>query len=121
MVFIEKSIFIILKKIDLYFSHLLDYTDPKYPKHSFSTLSETEIEKILKGIKTDHPLCVKGKAILELAYSSALRTKELYNLKIIDIDFKKDYSLLSSQRIIKIELYLLVKLPSSGLKSILQK
>ena len=50
MVFIEKSIFIILKKIDLYFSHLLDYTDPKYPKHSFSTLSETEIEKILQSI-----------------------------------------------------------------------
>jgi len=32
---------------------------------------------------------VKGKAIIELAYSSALRPRELYNLKITDIDFKK--------------------------------
>jgi len=66
-----------------------DYENPKYPKQSFPTLSEVEIEKILQGIKTDYPLCVKGKAILELAYSSALRPRELYNLKITDIDFKK--------------------------------
>jgi len=32
---------------------------------------------------------VKGKAILELAYSSALRPCELYNLKITDINFKR--------------------------------
>jgi len=73
----------------IFISPLRDYTNPKYPKHSFPTLSETEIEKILKGIRTDHPLCVKGKAILGLAYSSALRPRELYNLKITDIDFKK--------------------------------
>lgn len=73
----------------IFLSPLRDYTNPKYPKHSFPTLSETEIENILQGIKTDHPLCVKGKAILELAYSSALRPRELYNLKITDIDFKK--------------------------------
>jgi len=73
----------------IFISSLRDNESLKYPKHSFPTLTETEIEKILKGIKTDHPLCVKGKAILELAYSSALRPRELYNLKIIDIDFKK--------------------------------
>ena len=44
---------------------------------------------ILARIKTDHPLCIKGKAIIELAYSSALRPREIYNLKITDIDFKK--------------------------------
>jgi len=32
---------------------------------------------------------LKGRAIIELAYSSALRPRELYNLKITDIDFKK--------------------------------
>ena len=55
----------------------------------YSTLNQEEIESILQNIKTDSPLCLKGKAIIELAYSSALRPRELYNLRITDIDFKK--------------------------------
>jgi len=47
------------------------------------------MEHILSRIRTDTSLCLKGKAMLELAYSSALRPRELYNLKISDIDFKK--------------------------------
>jgi integrase/recombinase XerD len=48
----------------------------------------TEMEHVLSHIRTDTPLCLKGKAILELAYSSALRPRELYDLRITDIDFK---------------------------------
>ena len=48
-----------------------------------------EMDFMLSRIRTDTTLCLKGKAILELAYSSALRPRELYNLKISDIDFKK--------------------------------
>lgn len=48
-----------------------------------------EMEHVLSRIRTDTALCLKGKAMLELAYSSALRPRELYNLKISDIDFKK--------------------------------
>jgi integrase/recombinase XerD len=48
-----------------------------------------EMDQVLSQIRTDTPLCLKGKALLELAYSSALRPRELYNLKITDIDFKK--------------------------------
>jgi len=33
-------------------------------------------------------MIIKGKAIIELAYSSALRPREVYELKIPDIDFK---------------------------------
>jgi len=44
---------------------------------------------MLSRIRTDTSLCMKGKAMLEIAYSSALRPQELYNLKISDIDFKK--------------------------------
>ena len=47
------------------------------------------MERILSQLRTDTSLCLKGKAMLELAYSSALRPRELYNLKISDIDFKK--------------------------------
>lgn len=48
-----------------------------------------EMDYVLSRIRTDSALCLKGKAMLELAYSSALRPWELYNLKISDIDFKK--------------------------------
>lgn len=47
------------------------------------------MEHVLSRIRTDTSLCLKGKAMLELAYSSALRPRELYNLRITDIDFKK--------------------------------
>jgi len=73
----------------IFISPLADYDSPKYVKKSYPALSQEEIENILQEIRTDRPLCLKGKAILELTYSSALRPRELYNLKIIDIDFKK--------------------------------
>ena len=44
---------------------------------------------MLVTIRTDTPLCLKGRAIMELAYSSALRPREIYDLKIEDIDFSK--------------------------------
>jgi len=52
-------------------------------------LTGETMEHVLSRIHTDTALCLKGKAMLELAYSSALRPRELYNLKITDIDFKK--------------------------------
>lgn len=66
-----------------------DYTTLQYQRKRYPTLNQEEIESILQNIKTDHPLCLKGKAIIELAYSSVLRPREIYNLKITDIDFKK--------------------------------
>ncbi len=72
----------------IFLSPIKDYTDFKYQRKRYPTLNQEEIESILQNIKTDHPLCLKGKAIIELAYSSALRPREIYNLKITDIDFK---------------------------------
>ena len=72
----------------IFFSPIKSIDLRKPLRHSYPTLSKKEIENILSKIKTDTPLGIKGKAILELAYSSALRPRELYNLKITDIDFK---------------------------------
>ncbi len=47
------------------------------------------MEKILVDTKTIVPLYIKGKAIIELAYSSALRPREVYEMKIPNIDFKQ--------------------------------
>jgi len=77
------------KNNQIFISPLTDYDNPKYVKKSYPALSQEEIENILQEIRIDYPLCLKGKAILELAYSSALRPRELCNLKITDIDFKK--------------------------------
>jgi len=73
----------------IFLSPLKKLASPKFSKKSFPILDEKRIEHILENVKTDWPLCVKGKAIIELAYSSALRPREIYNLKITDIDFKK--------------------------------
>lgn len=73
----------------IFLSPLKDRPRIKYPRGSYPTLSEKEIEMMLAKINTDDPLCLKGKAIMELAFSSALRPRELYDLKISEIDFKK--------------------------------
>jgi len=73
----------------LFLSPLQDWSVRSPPKSSSPAIEETEMERMLSGIKTESPICLKGKAMIELAYSSALRPRELYNLKITDIDFKK--------------------------------
>ena len=52
-------------------------------------VAEEELREILDSLKTDSPLAIRGKAILELAYSSALRPREVRALKTTDFDFAK--------------------------------
>ncbi len=52
-------------------------------------VAEEELREILNSLATDTPLAIRGKAILELAYSSALRPREVRALKISDIDVAK--------------------------------
>ena len=52
---------------------------------NYPVIEKAEMENILSNMNTDDPLCIKGKAIIELAYSSALRPREIYGLKIPDI------------------------------------
>jgi len=71
----------------IFLSPLKDYSMPKYQTKHHPVIGNAEMQKILQHTKTDDPLCLKGKAIIELAYSSALRPRELYELKIPSIDF----------------------------------
>jgi len=73
----------------LFLSPFRDVCVHNHRKATLATLSTDEMERILSRIETNQSLCLKGKAILELAYSSALRPREIYSLKIPDIDFKK--------------------------------
>jgi len=95
-----KSYYVRVKRLARYFRYLEEqehlflspFRDVRVHNHrkaTLATLSTGEMERMLSGINHQTPLCLKGKAILELAYSSALRPRELYSLKIPDIDFKK--------------------------------
>jgi len=59
-------------------------TNPKQEKKLPITLSIDEIDQLLKSLKTDSPIAMRDKAMIELAYSSGLRVSELVNLKISD-------------------------------------
>ena len=96
----SKDIYIKVRRLSKYFKFLEEkeylflspfrgYGIRCHVTKSMPALSQEEIEEILSGININRPLCLKGKAMLELSYSSALRPRELNNLKIPDIDFKK--------------------------------
>lgn len=51
--------------------------------------TEKEVMMILESIKTDTPIGLRNKSIMELFYSCGIRTSELCNLKIHDVDLKE--------------------------------
>jgi len=73
----------------IFIAPLRDFSFPKYLRKNYPVLRQEEIEYILDNIKEYDPLCIKGRTILEILYSSALRPAEVANLKITDIDFNK--------------------------------
>ncbi len=73
----------------IFLSPLRDYSMPKHQTKNYPVIGKVEMEKILMDTNTVDPLCIKGKAIIELAYSSALRPREVYELKIPNIHFKQ--------------------------------
>jgi integrase/recombinase XerD len=61
---------------------------PRFPKSlPKCILSRKEILKMLKIPNDKDPIQVRDKAIMELLYSSGIRSAELRGLKIFDIDF----------------------------------
>jgi len=59
-----------------------------------SVLTEEEVKEILTKIKTNTPIGLRNKAVIELFYSSGIRTSELGNLKINDIDLKEQIAII---------------------------
>ncbi len=73
----------------IFLSPLRDYSIPKHQTKSYPVIGKAEMKRIFCLTNTVDPLCIKGKTIIELAYSSALRPREVYELKIPNIDFKQ--------------------------------
>jgi site-specific recombinase XerD len=51
-------------------------------------LTEPEVMKILKSCNRTTPFGLRDRAILELLYATGIRTTELCNLKVMDVDLK---------------------------------
>ena len=65
------------------------YARPEVPESHYPVLTQEEVNTLLRGIRRRDGLCDKARAVLELAYSSALRPRELYSLKLSNIDYRK--------------------------------
>ena len=52
-------------------------------------LTEKEVFSLLSKMKLTDPISIRDRAIMELAYACGLRTTELCNLKIQDVDLKE--------------------------------
>lgn len=73
----------------IFLSPMRDYCLPEVPASHYPVLREQQMRQILTQLPAAGSLSIKGRAILELAYSSALRPRELYDLKVSDIDFHR--------------------------------
>ena len=70
----------------IFYSPIETYRVPKLRSISRSVLSADRMSSLLDSIRTDEPLHIRTKAILELAWSSALRSCEIRHLRIEHID-----------------------------------
>jgi len=90
-----------LRALKRFFSFLIknDYIlkDPTtiitFPKEEHriarNILSEDEVFNLLKNLKPTSPVAIRNRAIVELFYSCGMRTSELCNIKLGDIDIKE--------------------------------
>lgn len=63
--------------------------NPKKDKKLPNFLQYEEFEKLLSGFKDDNILDIRDKLIIELLFDTGMRVSELINIKLKDIDFKK--------------------------------
>lgn len=64
---------------------------PKIGRKLPDTLSENEINNLIKAIDLSHPQGERNRAIIEVLYSCGLRVSELTNLKISDLFFEEGF------------------------------
>ena len=82
-----KQFFRYLVEEDLiFYSPIETYRVPKFRSISRSVQSADEMSTLLDSLRTNDPLHIRTKAILELAWSSALRSCEIRHLRIEHVD-----------------------------------
>ena len=75
-----------------------DFIMPKAIKTHYPVLAEKELLSFADRIGFAGPFLLRGKAMIELAYSAALRPGEIRRLRIGDIDFENRTLLISQSK-----------------------
>ena len=81
-------LFLIKKKI-ISSSPLSEIITPKKDHHLPSSMSEDEVERLLRSPNIELDLENRDKAMIEMLYATGMRISELINLKITDIDLER--------------------------------
>ncbi len=68
----------------------LDVKGPKKDKKLPIYLTIEEVERMISVIKTDSPLGLRNRAMIELLYGSGIRISELLDLKMSDVHIKTE-------------------------------
>lgn len=87
-----KGFFSYLVFEDLRMDNPLDLIEsPKIGRKLPDTLSQNEIDDLIKAIDLSHPQGERNRAILETLYGCGLRVSELVNLRLSDLFFEEDF------------------------------
>lgn len=65
-------------------------SSPRLPKKLPMVLRPAEVESFLEAIETRKPLGLRDRAIFELMYSCGLRSEEVINVRLPDLDFEQE-------------------------------
>ena len=79
----------LLKKKVIKNSPADEITSPKQEKYLPTSMSEDEVECLLRSPKTSINIERRDKAMIEILYATGMRISELVNLKLTDIDFNR--------------------------------
>ena len=79
----------LLKKKVIKNSPADEITTPKQEKYLPTSMSEDEVERLLRSPKSSIKIERRDKAMIEILYATGMRISELVNLKLTDIDFNR--------------------------------
>ena len=78
-----------MKKNILKVSPIAEIVTPKQEKYLPNSMSESEIEKLLKSPNTKLKIEKRDRAMIEMLYATGMRISELINLKITNLDIQR--------------------------------
>ena len=76
----------LLKKKLISVSPVVDMTTVKQEKYLPTSMSELEVECLIKSPNLDSSIGRRDRAMIEMLYATGMRVSELVNIKIIDLD-----------------------------------
>ena len=85
-----KSLYLyLIKKNILKNSPISEVITPKKEKYLPSSMSEDEVDRLLKSPDTSNKIEKRDKAMIEMLYATGMRISELVNLKLTDVDMQR--------------------------------